>query len=83
MSDVDLFGVPVMVVAGQVRAVAQPQATTAWMVATWYAPHCRWKVWPEQWANEPLALRQRDDLLRLNGHTHGVVLRVDLPSGEK
>ena len=75
----DLFG-EVIIDQPLKRIGKPPTAKTVWLIASWYAPDGRWKLWPDQWLThdkaEAVAI---NDISQVRGHTHYTILEVRLP----
>lgn len=57
-----------------------PAATTWFLVASWYAPDARWKLWRDQWLTRERAVEWATNrLTRIRGHTHYCILEMRLP----
>ena len=56
-----------------------PLPSTIYLVASWYGPHQRWKIWPEEWLMREAAEEMADRIGEVRGHTHYTILEIKLP----
>jgi len=56
-----------------------PSPIVQWLVASWYAPDARWKLWPGAYLTKEKAEQFAATLKCVRGHTHYVTLEVKLP----
>ena len=57
-----------------------PVPSTIYLVATWYGPDDRWKIWSQnQPTREEAEKLARDIGLTVRGHTHYTVIQIELP----
>lgn len=77
---INLFGEVVSDEKPRPVANGIPQAVTWYIVASWYAPAQRWKIWTDQWlTREAAETKGKSRVEKVQGHTHFVVLEIKLP----
>jgi len=75
----DLFGEAIV---DQIRPVrgALPMECKMFMVASWYAPERRWKIWPDEYPTREEAEKFITEKLNgVRGHTHATIVELRLP----
>ena len=58
---------------------ALPQPVTWYLVASWYSPDKRWKIWRREWFSREEAIRYAEEISNVRGHTYFCILEVRLP----
>ena len=58
--------------------IDSPRAETRYIIATWYAPQKRWKIFPLDYASFKEAEIHAFALPSVRGHTHYSILEIKL-----
>ena len=77
---INLFGEVVPDEKPRAIATNPPMALTTFMLATWYSPDIRWKLWANSVSKtREEAEKHAERIGKIRGHTHYVILELRFP----
>ncbi len=79
----DLFGDAIVDEKPTAISGTVPESSVVFLVASWYSPGMRWKIWDNEWMSRKAAEQWATrELAQIRGHTHYAILELRLPGIE-